>query len=156
MSEADDSPADDLESASIEKLRSEDVRLSTTLRSLAASSDPAARYNRLLRLKRFQNTMQGAEINRLHQQNEMRPKFFNLAAWLSWVVVVGNFVLVGWYAWHAKGDFNPQVMMFWISSTVVEVLGIVYIIAQYLFPKTKVKKKKTATEKTVKKSKPSA
>lgn len=100
------------------------------------------RYEDTLRLvqrlqarNRFQQTMQGAEIARLHQQNELRPKFFAAAAALAWVVILGNFVIVGWYAWHAREALNPNVLMFWISSTVVEVLGIVYIIAQYLFPK---------------------
>ncbi|KAM9863019.1 hypothetical protein ACI1US_01021 [Leucobacter sp. BZR 635] len=86
--------------------------------------------------------MQSAEINRLHQQNEMRPKFFKLAAALAWSVIIGNFILVGWYAWHAKAAIEPYVIVAWISSTVVEILGIIYIIAQYLFPGVPPKRKK--------------
>jgi len=88
-----------------------------------------------IRRTQYEQTMQSAEIDRLHQQNMMRPRLFKLASRLSWVVVLGNFAIVGWYAWHSKGAMDPRVLMFWISSTVVEVLGIVYIIAQYLFPK---------------------
>lgn len=137
------------------ELKAKDVPRRETLETLSSSLNLTRQLARFASRAEFQKTMQSAEINRLHQQNEMRPQFFRLAASLSWVVVVGNFALVGWYAWHAKGDINPQVMMFWISSTVVEVLGIVYIIAQYLFPKTRVKRKKTATSETVKKSAPS-
>ena len=87
-----------------------------------------------LRRTRFQKTQQSAEIDRLHQQNVMRPKFFKLAAGLTWFIIVSNTIIMGYYAWHAKADINSSVLSYWIASTVVEILGIIYIIAQYLFP----------------------
>lgn len=125
----------DLESASTEGLKG-DVPRSIHREQIALDpADTAAFFERMKMRSRFQKTMQSAEVNRLHQQNDMRPRFFRLAAWLAWVVVLGNFAVVGSYAWHARENIEPSVLMFWISSTVVEVLGIVYIIAQYLFPK---------------------
>lgn len=126
--------AEDLE---FDVLRSDDV--SSLIRP--QPSLPEANARSQLRASREDHiqTMQSAEIARLHQQNEMRPQLFDLASRLSWAVVLGNFAIVGWYAAWAQALINPQVLMFWISSTVVEVLGIIYIIAQYLFPKPKAK-----------------
>lgn len=95
-----------------------------------------------LRRTKFQKTQQSAEIERLHQQNEMRPKFFKLAAGLTWFIIASNTLIMGYYAWHAKENISSSVLSYWIASTVVEILGIIYIIAQYLFPGAKRKRSK--------------
>lgn len=56
-----------------------------------------------------------------------------MAASLTWFIIVANSIIVGYYVWHAKAAVNHTVLIYWIRSTVVEILGIVYIIAQYLF-----------------------
>ncbi|OII27569.1 hypothetical protein [Frigoribacterium sp. MCBA15_019] len=49
------------------------------------------------------------------------------------VVADGVFVL---YAWLGRDwDIEPAVILGWLSATVVEVIGIVVIVARYLFPK---------------------
>ena len=141
-----DSDEEKLDSATADKLKQDVPKAETASRIVVRADDTtvasAALKHWRSRFVRHQKTMQSAEIDRLHQQNEMRPKFFKLAAWLSWTIIIGNFVLVGWYAWHAKAGIEPYVIVAWISSTVVEILGIMYIIAQYLFPGAKKKKAK--------------
>jgi len=78
--------------------------------------------------------MELQEISRLRQQNDLRLRFFTFASRLAVSVLVFGCALVGYYAWSVKGHVEPSVLQFWISSTIVEVLGIIYIIARYLFP----------------------
>ncbi len=40
-----------------------------------------------------------------------------------------------WYGIANAWDVEPIVMQFWLSSAVVQVIGIVYVIARYLFPR---------------------
>ncbi|WP_065571990.1 hypothetical protein [Microbacterium oleivorans] len=48
-------------------------------------------------------------------------------------------VFFGFYLWQTKDDgFEPSVMIAWLSATVVEVVGIVVIVARNLFPSTAV------------------
>jgi hypothetical protein len=49
------------------------------------------------------------------------------------VLLALNVVLFFLYMVSAWGHIAEAVMVAWISATVVEVLGIVYIIAKYLF-----------------------
>lgn len=77
---ADDDPAstsEDFENAEVDDLKA-DVPVGATPESIRApNGKPDGRKLVLeLRRTRFQKTQQSTEINRLHQQNEMRPKFF--------------------------------------------------------------------------------
>jgi len=38
------------------------------------------------------------------------------------------------YANHKHWDIPPEVMIGWLSTTVVQIVGIVLVIAKYLFP----------------------
>lgn len=78
--------------------------------------------------------METEELARLKQQNDLRLAFFRFASWLTVAVLAFGCLLVGYYAWAVRGEMEPSVLQFWISATIVEVLGIIYIIARYLFP----------------------
>lgn len=60
------------------------------------------------------------------------------AAWLLRVMTIqialadAGFFL---YGFANSWDIEPIVMEFWLSSAVVQVIGIVYVIARYLFPR---------------------
>jgi len=84
--------------------------------------------------ERHAREMDLQEIARLQQQNELRLRFFRFASWLAVGVLLFGCALVGYYAWSVHGKINTRVLQFWISSTIVEVLGIIFIIARYLFP----------------------
>jgi hypothetical protein len=77
--------------------------------------------------------MQRAQAHKAHQQNQLREKFFAWARWIVSGTLISNFAIFGVYMgsqWHHISD---TVMTGWISATVIEVLGLAYIIARYLF-----------------------
>ena len=39
-----------------------------------------------------------------------------------------------WYAFARDWDIPPEVMIGWLSATVVQVVGVVLVIARHLFP----------------------
>lgn len=78
-----------------------------------------------------------AKIAKLKNDNEMRKAFFAWASKLTVAIITINSVLFAIYmAVHAWGvhPVPESVMLAWVTSTIVEVLGIVAIIARYLFP----------------------
>lgn len=77
--------------------------------------------------------MNRAEQKKARQQNRLRKRFFKWAGLTVVGSLFGNFVLFTIFMVWNKGDIADSVMIAWISATVVEVLGIAYIIANYLF-----------------------
>jgi hypothetical protein len=79
------------------------------------------------------NRVKHAEADKAEQSNTLREKFFYAATGGTGALLAVNVVL---FAAYMKSEWNhiaDSVMLAWISATVVEVLGIVYIIAKYLF-----------------------
>lgn len=90
--------------------------------------------------------MNRAEQKKARQQNRLRKRFFKWAGLTVVGSLFGNFVLFTIFMFWNKGDVADSVMIAWISATVVEVLGIAYIIANYLFDNPG-SKPSTATQK---------
>lgn len=59
---------------------------------------------------------------------------------VAFQLVVAN-VFFGFYLWHAREHTPEPIMMAWLSATVVEVIGILAIIARSLFPGRRLKKR---------------
>lgn len=60
------------------------------------------------------------------------------AKWLLVAMSVQiGFANVGffWYGIQNAWEIEPVVMQFWLSAAVVQVIGIVYVVARYLFPR---------------------
>ena len=65
-----------------------------------------------------------------------------LVGQLSMAGLVAQLVAVnagfGFYLYHSvftlKQQIPPEVMIAWFTSTVVEMVGVVYVVAKYLFP----------------------
>lgn len=74
-----------------------------------------------------------AEAKRAHQQNVLRGKFFRWVCWVVGGALAGNFALFSFYIRSQWGHISDSVMISWISASVIEVLGLAYIIARYLF-----------------------
>ena len=59
----------------------------------------------------------------------------------SWLLVAMSvqigFANLGFFCYGIANhwDIEPVVMQFWLSAAVVQVIGIVYVIARYLFPR---------------------
>ncbi|WP_032395350.1 hypothetical protein [Rhodococcoides fascians] len=70
---------------------------------------------------------------RAHQDNTHRSQLLTWTMWLvPWVLMI-NFGVFVLYMGSQWGNISASVMIAWISATVVEVLGIAYIIASDLF-----------------------
>ncbi|MGW6376208.1 hypothetical protein ACWFRB_09115 [Rhodococcus sp. NPDC055112] len=78
--------------------------------------------------------LQAAELKKAKQQNKLRKRYFKWAGLTVIGSLVGNFGIFVTYIISQWGSVSDPVMIAWISATVVEVLGIAYIIANYLFP----------------------
>lgn len=79
------------------------------------------------------------KLRDMTQTSQLRKRLavFAIVA-VSAQLLVAN-VFFGFYLWQTKDDgFEPSVMIAWLSATVVEVVGIVVIVARNLFPSTAV------------------
>lgn len=88
-----------------------------------------------------------AKIDKLKNDNEMRKAFFAWASKLTIAIIGLNGVLFAAYLyvqWDGGHPIPESVMFAWVTSTIVEVLGIVAIIARYLFPGKRPAAKKVA------------
>ncbi len=81
----------------------------------------------------YRESLQEKEVERLTQQKKLRKKFFKFCMILAYGIIGSNTIFFGWYIAWAREDVSTTVFQFWISATVVEILGIVAIIARYLF-----------------------
>lgn len=79
-----------------------------------------------------------AHIAELDQQNRLRQHLFVAAVvFVSVQLGVADALFVWYLAWDmmaAHQTPSGPVMIAWLSATVVEVIGILAIIARYLFP----------------------
>ncbi|MBT2266338.1 hypothetical protein [Rhodococcus erythropolis] len=77
--------------------------------------------------------MSQAAADRARHDNNHRN---NLVKWTMWVVsvsLIANFGVFGVYMGSQWHEISDSVMIAWISATVIEVLGIAYIITSDLF-----------------------
>ncbi|OZE41420.1 MULTISPECIES: hypothetical protein [unclassified Rhodococcus (in: high G+C Gram-positive bacteria)] len=95
--------------------------------SPANSQDPSA-------LEAHLSAMRKTQQKKEEQANDQREKFFKWSVWAVSGTLVGNFGIFVLYLKSQWGEISDLVMTAWISATVVEVLGIAYIIASHLFP----------------------
>lgn len=86
----------------------------------------------------FDRRSKRAQAERAEQDNDHRKTF------VKWVIraVTGTLAvsvaLMVLYVISEWGHIAPQVMVAWFSATVVQTLGLAYVIARYLFPAGKV------------------
>jgi hypothetical protein len=97
--------------------------------------------------KRYENRMQelqvkateaevnlaNAEKERIDQQKRHRSWFFYWALAVITLALSGNFALYLWHMHATQGEPEPAIVIAWLSTTLVEVLGLGYIIAHSLF-----------------------
>lgn len=73
------------------------------------------------------------ELRRLTQANDMRDKFYWLAAWLAIATVATSVGLV--VAVLAGRSIDSTVAVGFIAGLAIETVGVLAIMAGYLFPK---------------------
>jgi hypothetical protein len=74
------------------------------------------------------------------QNTELRMRLATFAIVVVWVQLVAANIFFGYYLYQAlqgTEGLDSTVMIAWLSATVVEVIGIVVIVARNLFPGAK-------------------
>lgn len=118
-----------------EKDRNWWVRLWSRLRSRSARSRQKLHQGDLLARDDYVATLRWQHVDDLRDRARKRGKMMIYALWLGAAVVVASFGAMAFYIWSQWGKIDPVVMTAWFTSVVVEVLGILFIVASYLFPK---------------------
>lgn len=77
------------------------------------------------------------ETSRLEQQNSLRPKLFAVASILAGASIAVSSTAMLSYVYIAGDDASATVLVAFTSGAVVETLGILAIVSNYLFPSRK-------------------
>lgn len=81
----------------------------------------------------LKNEQAKADLTETHDKNGLRKEFFNWAKGAMTASIVINGLGMAAYVVSQWGDLSDGVMVGWFATTIVEVLGIGYIIGNYLF-----------------------
>lgn len=130
---------DDLENATTKDLP-EDIKVTTSSEDLRAPSNDADLPLNLstddwIAYRREEHQVQklDEEIRTLRQRNGLRGKYFILASCLASFVILASTLGIGYYLWQAGKEADTAVLITWLIAVVVEILGIMKIMAKYLF-----------------------
>jgi hypothetical protein len=134
---ASDVEATDFDSSTIENLEADVIRMVDSIDLITAqgpgTSGPSS-------VEDYDNQLLLAELERLNQQSKLRSKFFWVASSLASFVILASTAGVGLYVVLAGANTEPAVLITWMTAVVVELLGILKIIAVYLYPNDAAKK----------------
>jgi hypothetical protein len=75
-----------------------------------------------------------AKLNELHAANEYRKTLVKSTQATVAALVTAATVFMGLYIWSQWDHVEASVMIAYFASVVAEVVGILYVIARYLFP----------------------
>lgn len=73
-----------------------------------------------------------AELDNVQQKHDFRPLFIYWSLALMSAAVLLNFATMGLYLRSQWNNLADGVMIAWFAATIVEVLGLGYIVANYL------------------------
>lgn len=117
-----------------------DVPRSTTEDTLVAASEDAdspeldaSRRDAASRADTLRNEILEAERDRLKQQKAHRHAFFIWAVIAISVVLLFGGLMFNWHMVSTGGKPSEAVMISWMTTSIVEVIGLGYIIARSLF-----------------------
>lgn len=79
-----------------------------------------------------------AEIDEAYLANTLRKSFFKFIIFVVSLTLLASVVLMALYVKSEWKEVEANVMIAWFSANVVQVLGLAYIVARYLFtPRSK-------------------
>lgn len=84
--------------------------------------------------RKIRKNLGKAEVAQAKLANKQRDHFFKFvvaAVAFSLASSVGLMALYFWSEWH---EIDSAVLIAWFSANVVQVIGLAYVIANYLFP----------------------
>lgn len=85
------------------------------------------------RSEELQNEILEAERDRVRQQKGHRTGFFFWAIFAISIILIFNCSIFAWHMVETAGKPNDAVIISWMSTSIVEVIGLGYIIARSLF-----------------------
>jgi len=117
-----------------------DVRRDVSEKGLVDSATPAEDSNYAQQIaqagaeaEKIKNQILGAERDRLEQQKKQRRVFFYWAIAAITGILIFNSVIFVWHMDATRGRPSDTVIISWITTSIVEVIGLGYIIARSLF-----------------------
>lgn len=105
---------------------------------LIRGSAAATAYDRRMReaqvsSEETRNAIEEEHLNKLRQQQRQRRTFFVWAMFAISAVLFASAIFMTAYMLVKGNQTEPTVIIAWLSSGLVETLGLGYIIANYLF-----------------------
>lgn len=103
------------------------------LRALRAQADKIQSKNKKLQSndRKLAKSIEESERDRLAQANKLRPWFMGISLALAAAVVLSSAFTMVWLT--LKGELTDPIGVGFIVSLAIEVVGIIAIIAHYLF-----------------------
>lgn len=74
-------------------------------------------------------------ILELQDKSKKRSDMMKWTLKLATAVVIVSFVVMGSYMWSEWGELDPVVLTGWFAAVVAQTVGLIYVLANYLFPK---------------------
>lgn len=98
------------------------------------SADTGMEESTELALEAVRIRLERHKLKQLRQDRMLRK---SIAAWaigfVAFQLLFAN-LSFGFFLWHNRAEPDASIMIAWLSSTVVEVVGILWVIARSLFP----------------------
>jgi len=123
-------------------LKGKTVSLEALLRAAKAEPKPNQEANRRAALENtWFSSQQGENLSSQKQDREERKRyaahFFKLAC--SWVMVISALLVLQGFHGYGAWEFHlsDPVTLSAIGATTINILGILYVVAKYLFPPRK-------------------
>ncbi|MFE9232067.1 hypothetical protein [Cellulosimicrobium funkei] len=129
--------SDDFEDMSLDDIEEDVPRSASPTDMLAAEADAAQVHQR--KVLEHRASMLGQDLQDRAQTHALRTSFARVIKWTMIATLGATALLMGFYLYAVvwrRTDVDSAVMIAWFSSTVVQVIGLVYIVANYLFPKS--------------------
>lgn len=117
-----------------------DVAVTTSVDDLLGSENDRSQHT--IRLLEHRANLLEQEVRDRAQTHTMRSSFATVIKWTMIGTLAATCLLMAAYLYASifrQVSIDSTVMVAWFSSTVVQVIGLVYIVANYLFPGEKKK-----------------
>ena len=145
-----DGPAD-LDKGTIDELKGDVPRSLDVNEALAPASEPREMSMTRLNIRRleFRQEMLDADLADRRQTAALRGSFASVIKWAMIATLAATGLLMAAYlllTTFFEAELDTAVMVAWFSSTVVQVIGLAYVVANYLFPTGQTRRARRVTD----------
>jgi len=85
------------------------------------------------------------KVRRKREDIDLRRMIAKFTMWIVVIQLTASNGFMGWYLWFNADKADKAIMLGWMSSSVIEIVGIMAIVAGSLFPNKKSKSNKEKT-----------